>query len=96
MANATLKTREATVTLELSELEAAVVLGLVGTAYVQPTDALVGNAASRVRQALVHSGLEKRMTDYGWHVGRSALVKEYNGNQGFARARALVRERMLG
>ena len=77
MAQATAVVREATVTLELSELEAAIVIGIVGTANTNKlvgADVQVELAVASIRNALRASGLENRMTDYGVRVGTPAVV----------------------
>lgn len=76
MANAMLRAREASLTLALSEMEAALVLGILGRTNVKNTSCCshAAIALNRIVAAIVDSGLKPRMTDYGVHVGAEATV----------------------
>ncbi len=69
----------AKVLLELSETEAAVVMGLVGMASADnevPIEVIAAMAS--ISYALSHSGLDKYMTDYGARVLTPAVVAPWS------------------
>jgi len=74
MAQVTVIKRAKTVTLEMSAVEAAVVLGLVGTAVVQQGTPDEIRFAIKGVQFALQSAIPERMSDYGASVRRGAQV----------------------